>query len=303
MKSLAPLELAPRTLEPVVPAHRDYRAENQASDEVFQAYKTLYSYDKTPLNATIESVAENSDRWRREKITYSAAYGNERIRAHLFLPKRYSPPYETVIFFPGANALQARSSDTDLVRTDIVEILSDSGRAVLYPVYKGTYERRIGLRNSKVNPTAAYRDFTVQVVKDFLRSVDYLQTRQDIDLNKLGYVGTSWGGRMATILLALEDRVKAGVLIIGGLPMQKALPEVDHINFVSRVKVPILMLNGRYDSIFPLEASQKPMYDLIGTSAKDKRHVVYDMGHQTPQMSELRKEMTNWLDKYLGPVK
>ena len=52
--------------------------------------------------------------------------------------------------------------------------------------------------------------------KDFLRSVDYLHTRQDIDHNKLGYVGLSLGARRGLMLLAVEDRVKTAVLIHGG---------------------------------------------------------------------------------------
>ena len=53
------------------------------------------------------------------------------------------------------------------------------------------------------------------------------------------------------IVPAVEDRLKAAVLYSGGLASGKARPEVDQINFVSRVKIPVLMLNGRYDAIEP----------------------------------------------------
>ncbi len=58
--------------------------------QLFQAYKSLYSYDKTPLQAAVEST-EQTDDWKKEKITFAAAYGNERIIAYLFLPKKASP--------------------------------------------------------------------------------------------------------------------------------------------------------------------------------------------------------------------
>ena len=85
--------------------------------------------------------------------------------------------------------------------------------------------------------------------------------------------------------------------------MEKAAPEVDQINFVTRVKVPILMLNGKYDPLFAVAASQIPMFQLLSTPGKDKRHVTYEQGHYPPPKSELEKEISSWFDRYLGPVK
>ena len=56
--------------------------------------------------------------------------------------------------------------------------------------------------------------------------------------------------------------------MIGGFSMQHSQPEVDQINFASRVTVPVLMLSGRYDFFFPVDASQKPMFDTFGTPGK-----------------------------------
>ncbi len=92
--------------------------------------------------------------------------------------------------------------------------------------------------------------------KDLGRSIDYLETRPDIDRNKIGYYGYSWGASMGAIFPALENRLKVSVLDGGGFYLQKARPEVDQINFAPRVTIPALMLNGRYDFLFPLETSQ-----------------------------------------------
>ncbi len=80
------------------------------------------------------------------------------------------------------------------------------------------------------------------------------------------------------------------------------MPEVDPFNFVSRVKIPVIMLNGRYDHYFPVETAQKPMFMLLGTPNKDKKWIVYDGGHFVPR-DQLIKETLAWLDRYLGPVK
>jgi dipeptidyl aminopeptidase/acylaminoacyl peptidase len=63
--------------------------------------------------------------------------------------------------------------------------------------------------------------------------------------------------------------------------------------------VPVLMVNGRYDYIFPLEA-QRLLFDNLGTPAADKRHALFDYGHGSPPRAEILRETLGWLDKYLG---
>jgi hypothetical protein len=75
-----------------------------------------------------------------EKVTFDAAYGNERTGACLFLPKKVSPPYQTIVFFPGAGALWEKSSDNlgeTLQFRLLLEFIVKDGRAVVYPLYKG----------------------------------------------------------------------------------------------------------------------------------------------------------------------
>ena len=107
---------------------------------------------------------------------------------------------------------------------------------------------------------------------------------------------------MAAIMPVVETRFKASVAYVGGLYFQKALPEVDTINFAPRVRIPTLMLNGRYDNWFPFETSQKPMFRLLGTPPAHKVQRIYETGHYVPRHI-LVKETLDWLDRYLGPVK
>ena len=106
---------------------------------------------------------------------------------------------------------------------------------------------------------------------------------------------------MAPLVLAVEDRLAASVLVVGAL-IGNGRPEVDRINYVSRVKLPTLMLNGRFDLIFPFETHVKPMFDLLGTPPEHKKLKVYDSDHFIPR-NELVKETLGWLDRYLGPVR
>ena len=109
---------------------------------------------------------------------------------------------------------------------------------------------------------------------------------------------------MGPIALATEDRFVAGILMDGGAVLQPVLPEADESNFAPRVTVPVLMLNGSHDYIFPVETTQRPFFDLLGTSPADKRHVTFDAGHIVfnAYPDEVLGEALGWLDRYLGTV-
>jgi cephalosporin-C deacetylase-like acetyl esterase len=277
---------------------RDFTRKNPVGDEIFQIYKNYFLYDSTALNAAVESVDESMAHWRKETVTFNAAYGNERVIAHLFLPQNAVAPYQTVIYYPGAQAFRLRSSE-NLAELALRDFIPRTGRALVYPVYKGTYERGNGTQPS--GDTRAFRDLMIQQVKDFGRTIDYLQSREDIDTNRLAYMGVSTGAENGPIFTALEQRLKASVLIWGGFYKNKPLDEVDPLNFAPHARIPVLMINGRYDFIYPLETSQRPLFRLLGAPEKDKRHAIFDSGHVTP-MNEVIKETLNWLDQYLGPV-
>ena len=84
--------------------------------------------------------------------------------------------------------------------------------------------------------------------------------------------------------------------------MDRARPEADPINFLPHIKVPVIMLNGKYDDLFPIETSQKPFFRLLGTPSDNKKYYVYERGHAVPR-TQLITETLNWFDKYLGPVR
>jgi dienelactone hydrolase len=281
----------------------DFLSKEPISDEVYNIYLDMYSYDKKELRSRTESVDESDKDWIKEKVSFDAAYGGERVPAFLFLPKSGKPPYQAVVYFPGSNVINMRSSDkNESLSIGNFDFIMKSGRALLFPVYKSTYERGDGQGSSIPDETNSYKEHVIQWAKDLRRSVDYLESRSDIDADKLAYYGYSWGGRLGGLMTAVERRFKTAILYVAGFRFQKQKPEVDPFHFVSRVRIPVLMLNGRYDSFFPHETAQVPMFKLLGTPEEHKRHLVYDTGHGVPR-NQLIKESLEWLDKYLGPVK
>jgi serine/threonine protein kinase/dienelactone hydrolase len=279
---------------------RDFATFKPASDDVFRVYQAMYAYDKTPLNAKVEGVVQDTADWREEKITYDAAYNNERMAAYLFVPKKVQPPYQTVIFFPSANILSIHSSQT-LGDIKFFDYIVQSGRAVLYPVYQDTYERRL----KHVLPgSSSDLEYLTQHAKDVGRSLDYLATRPDIDNDKLAYLGDSMGSAEGVIYVALfQDRLKTAVFLDGGYFLYHPPIGGDQADFAPRLKKPVLMVNGRYDYVFGVEKAQDPFFRMLGTPEADKRHVLLDTPHDvTNRRPELLKEVLAWLDKYLGRV-
>ena len=138
--------------------------------------------------------------------------------------------------------------------------------------------------------------------KDLMRSVDYIETRDDLDAERLAYLGWSWGGSLGPIMTAIEPRFKVAVFHVAGLGMWRQLPAADPFNFAPRVKTPFLMLNGRYDNYFPFETSQRPLFETLGLPADQKRMVVEAFSHAVPRDLVLR-EAYPWLDRWLGQTK
>ena len=284
-------------LAPVDRLSRDLSKETPASDEAFRLYRSLYSYDKTPLDVRDEGVDDTSPYWRREKVSLLAAYGNERVPVFLFLPKNARPPYQTVVFFPSSQARITRSAaDMDLRYIDFVV---RSGRALCYPIYRDTYERHVERTASGPN---FRRDLVIQWSKDLGRADDWLETRPDIDMSRLAYYGVSLGAIDGVSLVAVEDRIRAAVFLAGGYRMERAAPEVEPLNFAPRIRVPVLLLGGRYDFQHPYETAQIPLFRALGTPEKDKRQIVFEGGHIAPRIQPIIKEILDWLDQTLGPV-
>jgi len=264
------------------------------NDKTFEIYRRMYAYDKTPLEAKTEYRDDKYEHWIKEKVTYRTVYG-ERMAAYLYLPKHANPPFQAVMWAPGGYASFLPSSEGALPREEFAYLIR-TGRAVLYPVYKGTYERRPAEHGPNVT-----RETNVQFIKDIFQSLTFLESRGEIDKQRIAYKGYSVGAWIGVMALALEPRFKTGVLICGGLLSKPSDGELEQLNFAPRVHMPVLMVGGRDDFIRPPDVSQRPLFELLGTPASDKRLALFEGGHIPPIQSMMR-ETLEWLDKYLGPV-
>ena len=265
-------------------------------DAVFKSYLALYDYDHTPLNGKLDARDSSEADWVREDVSVDAAGVSGRLPVVVFVPRRAKPPYQATVIWPASDAMIMPS--VKALPMWMVDYIVRSGRIVIYPVYEGTLGRKTLNSDDGI---IARRDLDMRRTKEMRRAIDYAVSRPDVDSSRIAYVGASWGSRMAGLAVAVEPRFKTAILYVPGLGMTPVRPEVDPVNFLPRIRIPVLMLSGKYDSVFPVESSQLPFMNLLGTPAADKKRIAYEGGHFLPR-PEMVSESLKWLDHYLGAV-
>lgn len=296
MKSLAGVEIPPILKEPINPdEHPDFREVIPCSDEEFEKYKSLFTYEKAEFDPFVESREEISRNTDLESVSFAAGYDKERVTAHIFLPKRVNPPYQTIVYFPDDSAIISCNSISEYGYED-AEFFTKDSRAVVVPAFKGTLERRY-----KKLPVPSYSFFRYHILtwyKEMARLIDYLETREEFDTERLAYFGISGSAGRTMAILAVEERIKAAILLSGGF--HDLPPEVSQTNFLPRVKIPVIMINGKYDWRFQVEKNLEPMFRLFGTPKEDKYLKLYETGHNLDDKRIWIKDALAFLDKYFG---
>lgn len=272
------------------------------SDEVFQAYLSGFSYEDTPLQAKSEGEDISHGNWKEEIVTINATYNNERVILHLRFPTAGTPPYKAVVYFPGLNSVQ----EAEFSQHEAWEPLSHipkSGRVLVSPVLSGMFERGGGPSQARLLSPISGAEMVGEWVRDLGRTIDYLETRSDVDTEGLAYMGLSLGAVVGPTMVVAEDRFDLAIFLSVGLSPFTGFtdqPSVSQLTYLPRITVPTLVLSGKYDYLFPVETHLMPFYELIGTPEKDKHLVIYDAGHVPLPRTEVIKETLAWLDKYQG---
>ncbi len=285
---------------------RDYRDAVTVSDEIYEVYRSQMAYVPSELNDNFEWREESAAEWIVERVTVDTGEEGERMSIYLWLPKSVEPPYTPVVYFPGLGPFMQpppEHSSTIMRSTrggSMARMIISSGRAIVVPIWKGSYERWDDfLTRSGEEYLRSFRVRMADWASDLGRTVDYLEARDDIDTEAIGYMGSSFGASTTLALLALEERLDAALLLLPGYTYRDLPPEADAVNYVPRITMPVLMIGGRYDYVFPLETAQRPLYEQLGTPAEHKDFKIYEMGHGPFPRSQLLRDVTPWLDKYL----
>ncbi|HRH44110.1 MAG TPA: SUMF1/EgtB/PvdO family nonheme iron enzyme, partial [Pyrinomonadaceae bacterium] len=273
----------------------DYPSSN---DIEFKSWLTHYEYDKKPLNAqTIENKDEGD--WVREKITFSGEGGDQAI-AYLYLPKNAAKPVQVLHYVPPGDVVRGIRSLPDSIEMFAAPFIK-SGRAVFSVVLKGYMERPFPHNYlPPENSTVEFRKQMVNWITDLRLGLDYLETRNDLDKQKLGFLGISNGANVGLVLTAIENRYKTLMFISAGLEkdFRTRLPETSPIKFASQIRTQKFFINGRYDETFPYNTDAKPLFKLL---REPKKIVTYDGGH-IPTVEFYAPAVNDWFEETLGKV-
>jgi serine/threonine protein kinase/formylglycine-generating enzyme required for sulfatase activity len=271
----------------------------RSTDAQFRELARYYDYAKTPLDAEIVEAIDTSD-WRREKISFNGA-GGERAIAYLYLPHNAARPLQVVQMLGGSD-VDSGITAVPLAAEEWLSSVVKSGRALLAVVVKGNSERP--WPPDFVKPrfeSIEYRDLLVNRYTDQRRALDYLETRDDVDMSRLGFVGFSSGASTGLIQAAVESRYRSVFLAAAGLPSYFSTnrPDANPINFAPHIRQPKYVLNGRFDENFAGKTALEPMLKLF---PEPKEVELYD-GPHTPPIEVLVPAMNKFFDKTLGPVR
>ncbi|MEX2445809.1 MAG: dienelactone hydrolase family protein [Dehalococcoidia bacterium] len=184
----------------------------------------LYAYDRTlPLAPTSEREASTERRpdLVRERVTFGSTH-DQRVVATLTYPAT-GGPFAAVIAQHGSTGLGRHVMTTS--RPELPEPVADRWAATGMMVAsvdaygfgsRETPDNRGRLTPDRPDLIFRTRDQRMQAVQDLMRTVDYLQSRDDVRGDAVGYYGVSMGCRIGVPFVALDRRVRAAALFIGG---------------------------------------------------------------------------------------
>ncbi len=286
-------------------------AQDVLADE-WNSLRQVYDYDATAALEPEELDPEDAGAWTSQVVHYNGAEGL-RVPGLLLRPKKAErPPCVLFLHGYGGSKEQARMIAALLIPRGIAVFAIDAvmhgeraepGRELLSP------ELMQGGRP------------IVRTVIDNRRGIDYLETRGDIDVERLAMLGVSMGGIFGSILAAVEPRIDAAALIVAGgrwdlllansphpraqklqqlgiqsEVVQQAMRVVEPVNFVGHIAPrPVLMVNGEQDQIIPRVCAEA-----LHEAANEPKQVIwYEDGHvgMTP---EVVGQVIEWLAKQCG---
>jgi len=292
--------------KPILAENVDFAALQPVGDAAYGILAEQLAYEPAAaLNPTVTDLKSSSPAWTHQRIELPTGYDDTTFAVDLFLPAAGRPPYSVIFYMPHAGEFSANVTldDFDPASEFRLGYLLKAGRGVAVIAFDGSFQRR--WTNARLRASAyedRYRLWMRHWRQELGRTIDYFATRPDVDAGKLGFYGISMGSSRFSVLLAVEKRLGAAVLYSGGIDLFGALPLGEQpFNYFPRVTQPVLMLNGKFDTVFPA-ASQQRMFDLLGAPPDRKKRVVFEGGHIILPRFQVQQLSLDWFDEYLGPA-
>ena len=209
---------------------RSEKISSLSSAEEWKSYQTkiksslcqpLEKFKKTPLNARTTGTLER-ETFTVEKVIFESHPGFY-VTAGLFLPKQRENPSPAIIYCCGHTDLGFRSETyqqiiINLVNKGFIVLAFDpigQGERNQYPD-KDSGMSKIGSPTQEHSYAGIQTLLTGSAITDYfiwdgIRVVDYLETRPEVDMNRIGINGRSGGGTQTAQIAACDARIYAAV--------------------------------------------------------------------------------------------
>jgi dienelactone hydrolase len=172
---------------------------------------------RTPLNAKVTGTIKKQG-YKIEKVIFESQ-PNFYVTAALFLPDNpaYKPPYPGVVICCGhskiAKAYIAYQTMTASLACNGIAALIfepiDQGERMQLPDSDPLLHGVNGHTMFGVGAILLGQNTARTEIWDAMRAIDYLQSRPEVDPERIGAAGNSGGGTQSSYLMALEKRLKA----------------------------------------------------------------------------------------------
>lgn len=260
-------------------------------EEAFRVLLAFYDCDaRIPLDARVEETKEAAGGVRL-KVVFRGARGFL-VPGYLEFPAAGKPPYPCVLLLHNwSGSKDGWWEDGNYISGgDARKALLAKGYAVFALDALGHGERVGDSGDQVANPRSApgaspphnyftLRELVTQTVVDYRRGLDYLATRGDVDMQRIGLLGYSMGAFQAFALTAAEPRIKVavGCAVPASWSQDLVLSPTNYARGVG--KRPFCMLMGRRDEMCS-EAQARELRHLMPGAGH--RLIFYDAGHQLP---------------------
>ncbi|MFS0557728.1 alpha/beta hydrolase [Brevibacillus sp. 179-C9.3 HS] len=172
----------------------------------------MFEYDRSLPLGFEESSSIKKDGYTIKDVLYVSPLGGS-VPAYLVVPNVEAQPFPAVIFMhPGQGNRATFLPEAEALASQGVLSLLIDAPANRNPLPEDlSEEQKVALLVEGIVDVQNY----IQIVVDLRRGIDLLSTLENVDMNRLLYVGHSLGATWGGVLSGVEKRIKAYVLMAG----------------------------------------------------------------------------------------
>jgi len=280
--------------------------------------------EKTPLEATVTGKVEHEE-FIVEKLHFQSRPGLY-VTGNLYVPKRRDGKLPAILYVCGhgrvkidgvsyGNKANYQHHGGWFARNGYVCLTIDTLQlGEIEGIHHGTYREKMWWWNARGYTSAGVEAWNC------IRSLDYLQSRPEVDPERIGVTGRSGGGAYSWWIAALDERIKAAVPVAGITSLKNHVVDgcvEGHCDCMYMVNTyrwdfpmiavlvsprPLLISNTDKDRIFPLDgvvdvySKARRIYELHG-QVKNIGLQICEGPHKDTQ--ELRIHAFHWFNKFL----